>query len=178
MSKFFALSAAALVFSGGTAFAQIVEPSDLGVVEAPAAGKILVGLNRVPLEIIHSAEVAVKQFDARATLTGAQVDKDEVLAVWEIFGTTTDGRAIEVDVRPDGVVLELEVQVFEAEVPAAVSGFLQSFFPTFIPEASGLIEKSIRPSEIGLPEIWYEYSGQNFDVEVRSDARAGLLEPA
>jgi hypothetical protein len=40
------------------------------------------------------------------------------------------------------------------------------------------IEKSIRPSEIGLPEIWYGFSGVSLDVEVRSDGRAVVIEPA
>ena len=42
-------------------------------------------------------------------------------------------------------------------------------------DAQPRIEKSIRPSANGLSEIWYEFSGVTFDVEVRSDGRAHIV---
>jgi hypothetical protein len=36
----------------------------------------------------------------------------------------------------------------------------------------------VERSDGGLPEIWYEFSGVEFDVEVRSDGAAALVEPA
>jgi hypothetical protein len=88
-----------------TAFAQgSVSPDQLGVVQAPTAGSVQVALALVPLPIRHSAQVAFKALDDGATLTGAQLDKDDVLGLWEIQGQTSDGKGLEADVRPDGMI--------------------------------------------------------------------------
>jgi hypothetical protein len=155
-----------------------VNPQDLGIVEAPAAGSITVPLGQVPLPIRHSAQVAFKVFDSNASLTGAQLDKDDVLAVWEVRGVTSDGRQLEADIKPDGTIEELEIEIRQGAVPNEVMQALKTFAPQFVPAADRLIEKSVRPSDVGLSEIWYEFSGANFDVEVRSDGRAALIEPA
>jgi hypothetical protein len=163
-----------------SAFAQSsVNPQDLGIVEAPVAGSVNIPLGLVPLHIRHTAQVAIKQFAGGGTLTSGQLDKDDVLGLYEIAGVTMDGKLFEVDVRPDGVVEELEIEIGAGEVPAAVREALATFAPGFT-AATGrpLIEKSVRPSAIGLSEIWYEFSGVTFDVEVRSDGRAVLIEPA
>ncbi len=88
-------------------------------------------------------------------------------------------RIVEADIRPDGVVEELEIEIGENAVPEAVAQALKKFAPSFAPSAEApRIEKSIRPSDIGLPEIWHEFSGTNFDVEIRSDGKAVWIEPA
>jgi hypothetical protein len=77
------------------------------------------------------------------------------------------------------VLEELEIEISQDKVLENVHEAVRRFALGF--EASGespTIEKSIRPSAGGLPEIWYEFSGVTFDVEVRSDARAVLIEPA
>jgi hypothetical protein len=155
------------------------QPQDLGVVQAPSAGSVQIPLFLLPPHIRHSAEVAFKKYEAGATLTSAQLDKDDVLGVYEVQGQTADGRLIEADIRPDGVVEELEIQIGRGAVPEAVLQALEAFAPNFTPaQEQPRIEKSIRPSAVGLPEIWYEFSGTQFDVEVRSDGRAVLIEPA
>jgi hypothetical protein len=167
---------AALIVSSATALADnTIDPDQLGVVEAPVAGSIDVPLALVPRPVLHSARVAFKTFDGVSTITEAQLDIDEELAIWEIAGTV-GGLAIEADIRPDGHVEELEIEIASGEVPAEVNAALARWFPTFAP--AGLIEKSIRPSDVGLPEIWYEFSGTAFDVEVRSDGAAAFVEPA
>jgi hypothetical protein len=137
-----------------------------------------VPLASVPLPIRHSAQVAFKRFDDGATVTGAQLDKDDVLGLWEIQGKTSDGKGLEADIRPDGTIEELEIEIGAGEVPGGVMQALKMFAPQFVPAQDGLIEKSVRPSDVGLPIIWYEFSGSNFDVEVRSDGKAVLIEPA
>jgi len=117
----------------------------------------------------------LKEHAGGATLTSAQLDMDDILAIWEI-GAEAGGVALEADIRPDGTVEELEVEISEDEVPQAVLDAKARWFPSFAPE--GLIEKSIRPSDDGLPQIWYEFSGVEFDVEVRRDGAAALVEPA
>lgn len=155
-----------------------VESRDLGIVEAPAAGSTALDLSEVPAVIKHTAMVAFKSFDGEASLTGAQVDADEVRAIYEVSGVTSKGELLEADIAPDATLLELEIEIPERKVPRRVFKALERFAPTFKSERPALIEKSVRPSEGGLSEVWYEFSGVNFDVEVRSDARALLIEPA
>lgn len=163
----------------GSALAQTVNPQDLGIVEAPTAGSVELDLDSVPLIVIHAAKVAFKHYDGGATLTSAQIDKDDVLAVYEIVGKTSEGRFLEADIRADGVMVELEIEIGEGQLPPEVQQALGTFAPNFTPSGDRpRIEKSVRPSDVGLPEIWYEFSGSNFDVEVRSDGKAILIEPA
>ena len=158
---------------------QVVNPRDLGIVAAPTAGSTPLPLGLVPLEIIHAAEVAFKRFEGGATLTSAQLDKDDVLAIYEIRGATRSGTLLEADIRPDGTVEELEIEIQASAVPAVVREALEQFAPSFTPDTGRpLIEMSVRPSDAGLSEIWYEYSGTQFDVEIRSDGKALLIEPA
>jgi hypothetical protein len=166
------------MFAFGSAAAQQLQPRDLGVVEAPTAGSVNIALEDVPLPILHTAEVAFKKYMGGGTVTAAQVDRDDVLAIYEIIGTS-DGRRVEADIRPDGVLVELERQIGQGQIPAVVSQALATFAPGFQPaDQQPRVEKSIRPSAGGLPEIWYEFSGVTFDVEVRSDGKAVLIEPA
>ncbi|MGH8606928.1 MAG: hypothetical protein ACREX9_05785 [Gammaproteobacteria bacterium] len=158
---------------------ESVEPNDLGVVEAPDAGSTPVDLADVPALVLHAARVAFKEYDDQAELTGAQVDTDEIKAVYEVKGRASDGTLLEADIQADAVLQELEIEISREKVPENVREAVRRFAGNF--EASDeppAIEKSIRPSAGGLPEIWYEFSGVTFDVEVRSDARAVLIEPA
>jgi hypothetical protein len=158
-----------------------INPQNLGVVEAPTQGSEDIPLNqlanRFP-QIKHSAEVAFKTWFGGGSITSAQLDKDDVLAIFEVKGEVGN-RMIEADIRPDGFVEELEIEVAENAVPSEVLQALKQFAPGFAPSGDRpRIEKSIRPSDVGLPEIWFEFSGTNFDVEVRSDGKALLIEPA
>ena len=93
---------AALLFTTGFSLpvlAQQVQPQDIGVVEAPTAGNAAVS---APPDILHSAEVAMTKYDGGATVMSSHLDKDDVMAIWEVQGSTDGGRMIEIDVRPDG----------------------------------------------------------------------------
>ena len=159
-----------------SALAQQVQPQDIGVVEAPTAGNARVS---APPDILHSAEVAMKKYDGGGTVISSHLDKDDVIAIWEVQGSSAGGRMIEVDVRPDGTIEEVELEVGAGQVPPHVQAALAQFAPGFTPAPGApRIEKSIRPSAIGLPEIWYEFSGTTFDVEIRSDGKAVFIEPA
>ena len=163
---------------GGSSLAS-VNPNDLGVVEAPTAGTTLVDLADVPPLVLHAARVAFKEYDGQAELTTAQVDADEITAIYEVKGRASDGTLLEADIRADAVLEELEIEISPDKVPENVREALHTFASDFeASDESPAIEKSIRPSAGGLPEIWYEFSGVTFDVEVRSDARAVLIEPA
>src|SRR5262245_10643668 len=110
-----AAAAVATVLSAAAFAQQSVEPSDKGVVEAPTAGSKDVSLDYVPAEILHSARVALQAYGPHVQLTGAQLDGDGVLAIWEIQAIC-DGRALEVDVKPDGTIDEIEIEIGAGEV--------------------------------------------------------------
>jgi len=177
-----ALSSLALTASlpFATAHAVVsVKPNDLGVVEAPNAGSTPVDLADVPPLVLHAARVAFKEYVGQAELTGAQVDAAEIKSVYEVKGRASDGTLLEADIQADAVLEELEIEISRQEVPENVHEAVRRFAPAFeASDESPAIEKSIRPSAGGLPEIWYEFSGVTFDVEVRSDAGAVLIEPA
>jgi hypothetical protein len=79
-----AIAAGALLVADG-AFAQSsVQPQNLGIVQAPTAGSVAIPLNAVPLPILHAAEVAFKRFEGGGSITAAQVDRDDVQALYEI----------------------------------------------------------------------------------------------
>ncbi|MGH8594421.1 MAG: hypothetical protein ACREV3_11350 [Gammaproteobacteria bacterium] len=169
----------AVLLGASAVTAEVVEPQDLGIVEAPGVGSRPLDLEEVPKHILHTAKVAFKEYDGGAFLSRAQLDMDEILAIYEIQGQTRDGDHLEADVKPDGVLVELEVEIGMDKVPQNVLDAKSNLFPNFAPaDETPLIEKSIRPSEGGLSEIWYEFSGAGFDVEVRSDGKALLAEPA
>ena len=41
--------------------------------------------------MLHAARVAFKEYDGQAELTGAQVDADEIKAIYEVKGRASDG---------------------------------------------------------------------------------------
>jgi hypothetical protein len=179
MKKFIQNVSIIILFVSSTAIADMIEPKDLGIVEAPVKGSLSLNLPDVPKHVLHTAEVAFKEHDGLAHLTGVvQLDQDEILAIYEVQGKASNGRLLEADIRPDGTLVELEIEIETSDVPNKVSAAISSLFADFqLAEEKPAIEKSIRPSENGLSEIWYEFSGTNFDVEVRSDAKALLVEP-
>ncbi len=161
------------------AAAESVDAGDLGVVEAPVAGSVDVPLSEVPYAVMHAAQVAFAVQGIIGAPSAAQFDKDEVGGVWELSTVRSNGRLIEADILPDGSILELEIEIGEENVPQRVLDALTEFAPMYeVSTEAPVIEKSVRPSAIGLSEIWYEFAGTTFDVEVRSDGHAILIEPA
>jgi hypothetical protein len=111
-------------------------------------------------------------------ITAAQIDEDEIHAVFEIQGTYK-GAGAEIDVFPDGPLDEIELIIAESEVPAAPRQLFQTYFPDF---DLVKVEKSIRPTKTGLLETWYEWDGVTadgvaVDVEVDSRGSTYLVEP-
>ncbi len=93
-------------------------------------------------------------------LTDAGVDVDEAgVGVYEISG---DG--YEIDVTPDGIVVEIEEEIGDDKVPGVVTEALELRVPGL---QVMLIEKSLRKSL----EIYYEFEGEDeqgnvIDVEI------------
>jgi hypothetical protein len=155
----------------GTNGSSAPEP---GFADLPFAGEPDVDLADVPAWVIHTAKVALP----KAEFKTAQLDQDDLLAIYEVQGTN-DGKAVEVDVRPDGSVQEIELVIDAKDVPEAAAAKFASLFPKF---ELVKIEKSIRPSETGLLSVWYEWDGtpeggDPVDVEIDSTGSTYLVEP-
>jgi hypothetical protein len=142
--------------------------------QKPLAGEPEVKLADVPGWVLHTAAVALPT----ATWTKAQLDKDEIGAVWEILGTK-DGKGVEVDVFPDGSLEEIELIVDADQVPAAPAKLFGDNFKGF---KTTKIEQSIRTTRTGLLETWWEWDGTTsggtaVDVEVDNAGKVYLVEP-
>jgi hypothetical protein len=166
--------ACSLVAAGGVAYATGGNSTTPGFAQKPLAGEKPVDLGGVPEWVLHTARVALPN----AKIAGAQIDEDEIAAVYEIQGTYK-GAGAEIDVFPDGTLDEIELIIKESEVPAAARELFAKYFPNF---DLVKVEKSIRPNRTGLLETWYEWDGTTedgvaVDVEVDSRGSTYLVEP-
>jgi len=103
--------------------------------------------------------------------------KHESLVVHEITGKK-DGKEVEVDVRADGSVEEIEEVIDFKDVPKPVKDLLDSEFPDFKTQKA---EKSTRPYRNGMKAIWYEMKGTTkqgatIDVEITDDGKHYVVE--
>jgi hypothetical protein len=143
------------------------------------AAEVKLQLSQIPVHILETAKAVLPG----ATFTAGQLDTDDIIeegigAGYEIQGTM-GGRAIEVDVRPDGSVEEIEMVIQRSEVPAKVLAMFDKTFPGF---QLVKVEKSTRPTRSGFSSIWYEFDGttregQAVDVEINEAANKYLVEP-
>ena len=132
-------------------------------------------LEEVPAIVMQTAKAAVPG----VTFSEAQIDTDDTETIYELKGTTKEGKKVEVDVYPDGFIEEIEIQIEKSEVPTKVLSFFEKKFPGF---KLTKIEKSIRPCRNGLQTIWYEFdgvtsAGEAVDVEIDENATKYLVEP-
>jgi hypothetical protein len=145
-----------------------------GFAVQPLAGEKPLNLEEVPNWVLHTASVTLPS----AEFTAAQLDQDEIGAVFEIKGTDK-GAPAEVDVFPDGSLEEIELVIKTEDVPEAPLQLFNTYFPGF---TLTKIEKSIRPTRTGLLEVWYEWDGKMkdgvaVDVEINSRGSTYLVEP-
>lgn len=132
-------------------------------------------LEEVPPIVMQNAKAAVPG----VTFTEAQIDTDDTETIYELKGTTKDGKKVEVDVYPDGFIEEIETQIEKSDVPPAVLKLFDAKFPGF---KIVKIEKSVRPCRNGLQTVWYEFDGvtsqgEAVDVEIDAKATKYLVEP-
>lgn len=90
-----------------------------------------------------------------------------------------NGAAVEVDVRPDGSIEEIEMVVTDADVPAEAMTMFTTMFPGF---ELVKIESSQRPTRNGFTAMWYEFDGTTadgmaVDIEVNAAGTKYLVEP-
>jgi len=125
-----------------------------GYTTQPIGGEQNIALDQVPPQVLHTADQAAQGAD----LTKAQVDFDEVEAVYEL--TAAD---IEVDVKADGTLQEIEEKIVRRQVPREVRRLLRHSFPDLRIDQ---IERSTRPTPVGLLQRFYEFDGENRGEEI------------
>lgn len=135
-------------------------------------------LENVPLGLRYTALQAARQYVRNPQFKTAAFDTGGDLAAYELAGTGANNVTFEVDVSPDNTVEEVEVTIKASDVPRAVNDALRAYFPNAKPTA---IERSYRPLKNGVTVVYYEFnldtgSGQDVDVEVRSDGTQILID--
>ncbi len=123
-------------------------------------------MSELPSEIMATANKAMPSAKFRAANTETESDG---FFVYEIKGSLPDGRAVEVDIFPDGDIEEIEVEFTQDLVPGAVIKSIQDKLPGF---KASYIEASYSASKKVLQ---YEFvgvaGGAEMDLEVSADGR-------
>ena len=106
----------------------------------------------------------------RARLVSANTEtEDDGSFVYEIQGVLHDGRRVEVDIEPEGAVLEVEVEFRKDQVPGAVLEAIERKLPGFEPV---FIEASHSASfKVVAYEFVGNFGGAEIDIEVSADGR-------
>jgi hypothetical protein len=143
------------------------------------AAEVDMTLEQLPMHILETAKFALPD----ATFTTAQLDTDDIIeegigAGYEVIGEM-NGVAVEVDVRPDGSVEEIEMVIEESAVPAEVMTMYTTMFPGF---ELVKVESSQRPTRSGFTSMYYEFDGTTadgmaVDIEINAAGTKYLVEP-
>ena len=134
-------------------------------------------LSAVPAEVMKSASRTLPGVTFVEAEINVELGTAPSLVIWEITGLK-DGEFIEVDVRADGSIDEIETVIELAAVPKLVLETLKSEFPGY---TTSKIERSVRPRRDGGRVVWYEFKGANsekalLDVEITEDGRYYIME--
>ncbi len=165
-----------LVALAGT-YAVARGDDEKAVEETPRGQNKRIKIDEVPTKFLEVAKKALLGVE----WTHAEVNHDsgthESLTVYEITGTK-GGTEMEVDVRADGSVEEVEETIDPKAVPRPVRDLLDGEFPDFKVQKA---EKSTRPYRDGSKVVWYELKGTTkadatIDVEVTEDGKYYVIE--
>ncbi len=114
-------------------------------------------LEDVPAAVLAAAETAA---EGRA-IEAVSLDTEDGIEIYEF---TLDG--MEIDVRADGSIEEVETPVAIDDVPAPVLTALEQAKPGFVALE---IERSERPDAGTFFEFDGEVGGETFDIEISAD---------
>lgn len=163
-----AFTAAAAVFAAIPAFAQQQQDQAQGQQQEEQD----VTMNSVP----PAAKAAAMYAAAGFKLDEVQLDMDGGQATYEFSGKSEKGKLFEIDVLPDGRVVEVEMEIAEDEVPQKAMQLVNQHVQNFQPK---MIERSVRTGDV--VSMWYEMegtdgSGQEVDVEVLGNGEVILIQ--
>ena len=123
---------------------------------------------------LEDAPASVKEAALRAApgveLVSVSVETENGVSVYEFEARGKDGALVEIDVREDGTVEEVETLIAMSDVPAPVVAALNEAAPGFAPEE---VELSIREGGARV----YEFEGvhEGRDIELEIDEAGTLL---
>lgn len=124
-----------------------------------------VNMADVPEAVLETALATAPGVDFHSV----SIERANGLDIYEFEAEDYRGRHIEVDVRADGSLEEIEMEIGEAEVPSTVMNALSNELPGF---AIGYIEVSIRANGIHVYEFeGRDRSGRRMDIEIGEDGR-------
>lgn len=115
--------------------------------------------NKVPAVVMMTA----KNFAPGIKFTRVGFEFEDGEKIYEFEGHSEDGRHIEVDVRGNGALQEIEMEVTWDEVPIAIQIELELSNPQFKPN---FIEASTRPNGTTVYEFEEIIGGKFADVEI------------
>ena len=164
----------------GTAIAGVEEPIDLAKVPAKImeiAKENFKGLKvadvsevRLDDETVDDDSIIVSYQDlgeVKIVSANTETETDGTF-VYEIQGVFADGRRVEIDIEPDGTVLEIEKEFRIEDVPGAVLKAIEAKMPGFKPE---FIEAAHSPGSLQV--VRYELVGMlgetKMDIEISAD---------
>lgn len=129
-----------------------------------------VAVGEVPEKFRKAAREAVPGAEWTHAEINYDLGKHESLVVYEIAGKK-DGKEMEVDIRADGSIEEVEEVIDVKDVPKPVMELLNGECPEFKVTNA---ERSTRPYRGGKKAIWYELKGTTkegatIDVEITED---------
>ncbi|CAI8942384.1 conserved protein of unknown function [Methylocaldum szegediense] len=105
-------------------------------------------LNQVPPAVRATADRALPGVQWKT----AKTETENGQQIYEMKGRDSADRAVEVEVTPDGTLVEAETEVPLEEVPVTVREALKSRLPNFKPEAVESVTK-------GIGSSGYEFEG-------------------
>lgn len=167
MKKFVLFVVAASVGASALAWAQDKKSDD-----KPRGDNKRVEIGDVPEKFLKVAKEAMPGAEWTHAEMNTDLGKHPSLVVYEITGKK-DGKEVEVDVRADGTVEEMEEVIDMKDVPKPASDLFQSEYPEF---KVTKVERSTRPYRNGQKATWYEFKGTTkdgapLDVEVTEDGK-------
>ena len=128
-----------------------------------AATAQIVDINDVPDDVLSTARATAPGVDFHTV----SIERENGVDVYEFEAEDYRGRHIEVDVREDGSLEEIEMEMELDEVPAAVRDALNAEFNDF---SVSYVEASIRANGV----FAYEFEGRTangtrMDLEIAED---------
>lgn len=131
-----------------------------------------ISLGDVPPEIKAAADKAVPG----AKWHGAEQETDKGQTFYELKGKSAEKGEVEVEITPDGKLLQTEVEVPLKEVPEAVRNTLKTRWPDFKPKEVKAVTRQdgtqgyeFEQSKAGGKEFEVFISGDGQTVDVREE---------
>ncbi len=121
---------------------------------AHAEGETAISFDAVPANVMDTALTTAPGVEFEKVST----EEENGATIYEFEATTFEGKHVEVDVREDGTLMEIEMEMDFDEVPDAVVETLLAAYPDF---AETYVEASIR----GDWSTVYEIEGDTRDGE-------------